>query len=96
MPPRARLAPLVALLILARPPTVASADPFGPLDSQTRLTQIGPDGNPAFDTNDPAVAYDSRRDQLLAERLGGRRADRSQAARLGRHALAGRRAGARL
>ena len=65
MPPRARLAPLVALLILALLPPSASADPFGPLDSQTRLTQIGPDGNPVFDTNDPAVAYDSRRDQFL-------------------------------
>jgi hypothetical protein len=65
MSPRARLAPLVALLILALLPAAASADPFGPLDSQTRLTQIGPDGNPAFDTNDPVVAYDSRRDQFL-------------------------------
>lgn len=60
-----RLAPLVALLLLALLPAVASADPFGPLDSQTRLTQIGPDGNPVFGTNDPAVAYDSRRDQFL-------------------------------
>jgi hypothetical protein len=65
MPPRARLAPLVAPLILALLPTVASADPFGPLASQARLTQIGPDGNPVFDTNDPAVAYDPARDQFL-------------------------------
>src|ERR1700742_1001606 len=58
-------APLVALLILALAPAAASADPFGPLDSQARLTQIGPDGNPVFDTNDPAVAYDSTRNQFL-------------------------------
>jgi putative metal-binding protein len=62
---RARLVSLVALLVFAVPPAVASADTFGPLDSQRRLTQIGPDGNPAFDTNDPAVAYDSLHDQFL-------------------------------
>jgi hypothetical protein len=67
MPPRARLAPLVALVILALLPAVASPDPLGPLDSQTRLTQIGPDGNPAFDINDPAVAYDSRREVKTAQ-----------------------------
>jgi hypothetical protein len=53
------LAALVLGLLVAA--TVAAA----PIGSQTRISQVGPDGNPAFDGLAPAVAYNQEANEYL-------------------------------
>ncbi|MCU0308412.1 MAG: hypothetical protein MUE51_11715, partial [Thermoleophilia bacterium] len=36
-----------------------------PIGAQLRISDMGPDGDPAFDANDPAVAYNPRADEYL-------------------------------
>jgi hypothetical protein len=55
--------PLAALALGCLMATAVLAAAVG---SQTRISQVGPDGNPAFDGLAPAVAYNPQADEYLA------------------------------
>jgi hypothetical protein len=56
----------VAVVVLALVPAAAGAQAFDVVTPQTRLTQIGPDGDTSFLVDTPSVAYNSLQDEFLA------------------------------
>jgi hypothetical protein len=57
------LACVLALATLAIAPPAHAIQPLG---GEIRVSQMGPDGNASFSAEDPAVAYNSVRDEYLA------------------------------
>ena len=50
--------------VVALIPATADAADVAPVGAQQKLTQIGPDGNVSFSARDPAIAYNSRDDEV--------------------------------
>ncbi len=62
---QARLPRAILVAALTLSCLVVASAPAGAAGAQARISQVGPDGNPAYDGLAPAVAYNARADQYL-------------------------------
>ena len=69
-PARTCLTAALMIALIALLPSAARAADVTGVGAQMRLTQVGPDGNPAFSARDPAIAYNSRDAEFLIAWVG--------------------------